>query len=307
MNLLVVGSVAYDSVETAAGKRDDMLGGSATHFSVSASQFADPGLVAVIGNDFRADDIQLLDNHGVDLSGMTTADGPTFRWGGRYHDDMKGRDTLFTHLNVFETFTPELGSDHRQIPTVFLANIHPGLQHQVLDQVDTPKFVAADTMNLWIDIARDDLIRLLGRLDGLFLNDEEAEQLTGETSVLEAIAALQHMGPKLVVVKRGEHGALVALGSEHFFVPAFPVPRVVDPTGAGDTFAGAFMARLAQQDDFSMASVRQAAVLGTIVASFCVEGFGLERTDTLTLQEIQARYEEFEALTRFERIDLGTS
>lgn len=304
MDLMVVGSVAYDSVETAAGKRDDMLGGSATHFSIAAALFTRPGLVAVIGNDFRDADVAMLREHGVDLSGLTTADGPTFRWGGRYHEDMNGRDTLFTHLNVFESFQPRLEPIHRDASLVFLANIHPTLQQQVLDQANSPGFVAMDTMNLWIDVARDDLEVVLRGVDGLFVNDEEVRQLTGERSISRAAAAVQQLGPELVVVKRGEHGAMIFHGDDRFFAPAFPVQEVVDPTGAGDSFAGAFMGYLAGAEDLSHGAMRRAAVLGSIVASFCVESFGTERVETLTLADVRARYEQFEELVRFEPLNL---
>jgi sugar/nucleoside kinase (ribokinase family) len=304
MDLMVVGSVAYDSVETAAGKRDDMLGGSATHFSLASALFTNPGLVAVIGNDFRDSDVVLLREHGVDLTGLTTADGPTFRWGGRYHEDMNGRDTLFTHLNVFESFQPRLEEVHRGASLVFLANIHPALQQQVLDQADSPGFVALDTMNLWIDVAREELGTVLEGVDALFVNDEEVRQLTGKRSIVHAAAEVQEMGPQLVVVKRGEHGAMIFHGDERFFVPAYPVDNVVDPTGAGDSFAGAFMGYLASTKDLSHASMRRAAVVGSIVASFCVESFGIERVATLTLSDVKARYMSFEEMVRFEPLNL---
>jgi len=304
MELLVVGSVAYDSVETAAGKRDDMLGGSATHFSLAAALFAKPGLVAVIGNDFREEDTTLLREHGVELSGLTTANGPTFRWGGRYHEDMNGRDTLFTQLNVFESFQPRLEPIHQDASLVFLANIHPGLQQQVLDQVKSPGFVALDTMNLWIDIAKEDLTRVLQSVDGLFINDEEIRQLTGRRALVKAATDVQQLGVELVVVKRGEHGAIVFHGEDRFYVPAFPVDEVVDPTGAGDSFAGGFMGYLHQAGDVSNTTIRRAAVVGTIVASFCVEDFGTDRVSTLGMNEVRERYEAFEELVRFEPLKL---
>ena len=304
MELMVVGSVAYDSVETSAGKRDDMLGGSATHFSLASALFTQPGLVAVIGNDFREADVALLREHGVDLTGLTTANGPTFRWGGRYHEDMNGRDTLFTHLNVFESFQPELEAVHREASLVFLANIHPDLQQQVLEQAKSPGFVAMDTMNLWIDIAKPSLERVLQGVDGLFINDGEVRQLTGATSVVRAAAQVQQMGPELVVIKRGEHGAIVFHGDDRFFVPAFPVEAVVDPTGAGDSFAGGFMGYLAKAGDISHLTIRRAAVVGSIVASFCVESFGTERVATLGLEDVRQRYADFEDLVRFEPLSL---
>jgi sugar/nucleoside kinase (ribokinase family) len=304
MELLVVGSVAYDSVETAAGKRDEMLGGSATHFSLASALFTKPGLVAVIGNDFRDEDVTLLREHGVDLTGLTTANGPTFRWGGRYHADMNGRDTLFTQLNVFESFEPHLEAAHREASLVFLANIHPALQQKVLDQVNSPGFVALDTMNLWIDVAKDDLTHVLKGVDALFINDEEVRQLTGKHSIVHAAADVQQLGPELVIVKRGEHGAMIFHGDDRFFVAAFPVNDVVDPTGAGDSFAGGFMGYLAQAGDVSHATVRRAAVVGSIVASFCVEAFGTDRVSTLSLTEVRKRYSAFEDMIRFEPLSL---
>ena len=304
MELLVVGSVAYDSVETAAGKRDDMLGGSATHFSLASALFTKPGLVAVIGNDFRDEDVTLLREHGVDLSGLTTANGPTFRWGGRYHEDMNGRDTLFTQLNVFESFEPHLQPEHCEASLVFLANIHPALQQQVLDQVKSPGFVALDTMNLWIDIAKPELTAVLKGVDALFINDEEARQLTGKRSIVHAAAEVQQLGPELVVIKRGEHGAMIFHGDDRFFVPAFPVDNVVDPTGAGDSFAGGFMGYLGQAGDLSHATIRKAAVVGSIVASFCVEDFGTDRVATLSLAEVRRRYSAFEDMIRFDPLSL---
>ncbi|MGB0590361.1 MAG: PfkB family carbohydrate kinase [Myxococcota bacterium] len=304
MELLVVGSVAYDSVETAAGKRDEMLGGSATHFSLAAALFTPPGLVAVIGNDFKEDDVTLLREHGVELTGLTTANGPTFRWGGRYHADMNGRDTLFTQLNVFESFEPHLEPVHREASLVFLANIHPALQQRVLDQVNSPGFVALDTMNLWIDVARGELTDVLKGVDALFINDEEVRQLTGKHSIVHAAADVQQLGPELVIVKRGEHGAMIFHGDDRFFVPAFPVADVVDPTGAGDSFAGGFMGYLAQAGDLSHTTIRRAAVVGSIVASFCVEDFGTDRVSTLSLAEVRKRYTAFEDMIRFEPLSL---
>ena len=292
MDLMVVGSVAYDSVETPAGKRADMLGGSATHFSLASALFTKPGLVAVVGNDFRDTDLALLREHGVDLSGLTTANGPTFRWGGRYHEDMHGRDTLFTHLNVFESFEPQLQGIHRDASLVFLANIHPALQQRVLDQSNSPGFVAMDTMNLWIDVARSELETVLKGVDGLFINDEEVRQLTGEHSIVAAAASVQLMGPELVVVKRGEHGALIFHADERFFVPAFPVQTVVDPTGAGDSFAGGFMGYVAASDSVEPATLRQAMIYGTASASRCVEAFSTEQLEARSLDEIESRRDE---------------
>ena len=299
MSLLVVGSVAYDPVETAFGRRDDVLGGSATFFSIASSQFADTALVAVVGEDFREGDVALLEHHGVDISGLERANGPTFRWGGRYHDDMNGRDTLFTHLNVFESFSPTLSETHKDASMVFLANIQPTLQLAVLEQVGAPRFVAADTMNLWIDAALPDLERVLAKIDALFLNDEEAYQLTGRRTVVEAARVIQGMGPALVVIKRGEHGAIMFNDDDVFYVPAHPLEVVVDPTGAGDTFAGGFMGHLAATGDLSHSNMRRAAVVGSLMASFCVEGFSVERLASVDRDAVHQRYEAFLALTSF--------
>ncbi len=297
MSLVIVGSVAYDSVETQCGKRDNALGGSATFFSLAASHFLSPELVAVVGEDFAAEDRAILEHHGIGLDGLKVEAGETFRWGGKYHEDMIGRDTLFTALNVFEHFKPELSASQRETDFLFLGNIQPELQLSVLDQVERPKFVAADTMNLWLDIARPALEDVVSKVDGLFLNDEEARQLTGERSVVKAAAAIRARGPRMVVVKRGEHGALTFFDDDMFFTPAFPLEAVVDPTGAGDTFAGGFMGYLAVQPAIDSDTVRRAAVVGSILASFCVEGFSVDHVASLERARIVSRYEEFKALT----------
>ena len=304
MSLVVVGSVAYDSIQTPLGGRDDMLGGSGTFFSLAASAFTKTSLVAVVGEDFGAEDLALLEDHGVDLSGLVKAPGKTFRWGGRYHEDMNGRDTLFTDLNVFETFEPVLSPSQRESGFVFLGNIQPRLQDHVLEQVKSPRFVAADTMNLWINIARGDLCEVLRRVDALFLNDEEARLLTGKRSVVLAAREIQAMGPNLVVIKRGEHGALVFNDDDVFYVPAYPLEKVVDPTGAGDTFAGAFVGYLEATGDLSPENVRRAAVVGSLMASFCVEGYGVERLRNIDRIAIRERYQAFAELTRFGALDL---
>lgn len=303
-NLVIVGSVAYDSIETPLGRRDDMLGGSGTFFSIAASSFTKPSIVAVVGEDFRADDLALLEEHGVDLSGLVRAPGRTFRWGGRYHEDMNGRDTLFTELNVFETFAPELSQSQRESGFVFLGNILPKLQDHVLDQVKSPRFVAADTMNLWISTAKDDLVNVLRRVDALFVNDEEARQLTGKRSIVLAAKEIQALGPHMVIIKRGEHGAVVFNEDDIFYAPAFPLEKVVDPTGAGDTFAGAFVGYLEATGDLSSDNVRKAAIVGSLMASFCVEGYGVERLRRIARPAIRERYQAFTELTRFGSLDL---
>ena len=300
MSLVVVGSVAYDSVETPLGQRDDVLGGSGIFFSLAAAAFTRPSLVAVVGDDFRPEDEALLADKGIDLSGLTRAPGKTFRWGGRYHSDMNGRDTLFTELNVFERFAPQLSPAQRRAGFLFLGNIQPALQANVLEQVDSPHFVAMDTMNLWIATARDTLIGVLSRVDALFINDEEAHQLTGKRSMVLAAREIQELGPELVVIKRGEHGAMVFNHEDVFYAPAYPLERVVDPTGAGDTFAGGFVGYLAASGDLSAANVRRAAIIGALMASFCVEGYSVERLRYVDAAAIRERYAAFTELTRFD-------
>jgi sugar/nucleoside kinase (ribokinase family) len=304
MSIVVIGSVAYDSIATPMGARDDMLGGSGTFFSLAAARFTRPSVVAVIGEDFRADDLALLEEQGVDLAGIERAAGRTFRWGGRYHEDMNGRDTLFTELNVFESFEPKLSAAQRESGFVFLGNIQPRLQASVLEQVRAPRFVAADTMNLWINIAREGLLDVLRRVDALFINDEEARELTGKRSIVLAAREIQAMGPAMVVIKRGEHGAMVFNDGDIFYAPAYPLERVVDPTGAGDTFAGGFVGYLEATGDLSAANVRRAAVVGSILASFCVEGYGVERLKGVDRTAIRARYDAFAQLTHFEPLAL---
>lgn len=305
MDLVVVGSVAYDSVETMWGKKGEALGGAATFFSVSASHFATPGLVGVIGSDFRAADIALLEGRGIDLAGLERVDGRTFRWGGKYHDDMNGRDTIFTELNVFETFKPQLPDAYKEAQFLFLGNIHPALQAEVLEQVDSPRFVGLDTMNLWIDISRAELVNVLQRVDALFVNDEEACQLTGEYNLRDAANAIREMGPDIAVIKRGAAGAIVFSPDDTFVLPAYLIDKVVDPTGAGDTFAGGFIGHLAKTKDLTPQNIRRAAVIGSIMASFCVEGFGLDRLEGLTAEAISQRFKDFINLTSIDGLELN--
>ena len=299
MDLVVVGSVAYDSVETKWGQRDNALGGAATFFSVAASHFTSPGMVGVVGEDFRNEDVELLERCGVNLSGLERASGRTFRWGGVYHEDMNGRDTLFTELNVFEAFQPKLPSDYRKAQFLFLGNIHPSLQGSVLEQLDSPSFVGLDTMNLWIDISRSELIDVLHRVDALFVNDEEARLLTGKYNLREAAAAIHEMGPSIAVIKRGEYGAIVFSQDDVFVVPAFLLDKVVDPTGAGDTFAGGFMGYLAETQSLTPDNLRRAAVVGSVMASFCVEGFSLDTLAGINRDAVSQRYRKFVDLTAF--------
>ncbi len=297
--VLVVGSVAYDDVETPIGRRENLLGGSATYFSIAASQFARPLLVGVVGTDFADADRGLLTDAGVDTTGLAVdGSGQTFRWGGRYHTDMNQRDTLYTHLNVFAGFDPKIPEHYRGAEFVFLGNIDPDLQAGVLDQIDAPKLVALDTMNFWIEGKRDALGRVLSRIDGLIINDEEGTLLTGRRTAVAIGRALQEMGPSIVVLKRGEHGALLFHGSDIFFVPAYPLDVVIDPTGAGDTFAGGFVGMLARLGGLSDDNLRQAMLCGSIMASFCVEGFGLDRLAGVSLDDVRHRYDRFMELTR---------
>jgi sugar/nucleoside kinase (ribokinase family) len=276
--IVVVGSIALDTLHTPHGSAEDCLGGSASYSAFAASYHAPVNLVAVVGTDFPETARGLFDRRGVDTAGLEVVEGGTFRWGGRYHDDMNRRDTLFTHLNVFEDFHPKLPAEYRDSEVVFLANIHPALQMEVLDQVEGPRFVALDTMNLWIDIARDDLVKALGRIDLLFLNDEEAMQLSGEGNVTAAVRALKAMGPKHVVVKKGEHGAvLFADGADPYVQPTVLLESVIDPTGAGDAFAGGFLGHVARNGAADARTLRQAMVQGTVTASFTTESFGPDR------------------------------
>jgi len=290
MTVLVVGSMAYDSIATFHGEVTDALGGSATYFSIASSLITQPQLVAVIGSDFREEDIALLAHRGVDLAGLQRAEGETFRWGGRYHEDMNHRDTLFTHLNVFESFSPEIPEAYKRTDHVFLANIDPELQLDVLDQVHEPGFVACDTMNFWIEgPKRAALDKLITRINGLVINDQEAELLTGESNVRAAAEKIGSRGPSLVVIKQGAQGALVWTENDVFHVPAYALDNVVDPTGAGDTFAGGFFGTVASRDSLDGETLRMAAVAGTALASYCCEGFGLSRLTEITKEGLESR------------------
>lgn len=299
MSLLVVGSVALDDIEAPGGKVQGVLGGAACYFAVAASYLAPVRAVGVIGNDFPEEHLEFLRSRDIDLDGVYRAEGPTFRWGGRYHDSMNQRDTLFTELGVFEGFEPELPEHYRDSRFVFLANIHPSLQANVLRQADSPVFAAMDTMNFWIESTRDDLLATLRGVNGLIINDEEAQQLTGEANLVRAAQAIRDLGPHTVIIKRGEHGALLFDSEGIFAAPAFPLPSVVDPTGAGDTFAGGFMGAIARADSIDSVSLRRAVILGSTMASFCVEDFSLDRFRELSRKEVDERFEAFRSLTRF--------
>jgi sugar/nucleoside kinase (ribokinase family) len=300
VSLLVVGSIAFDSIEAPGGTVDDILGGSASHFAVAASFFTQPRLVGVVGEDFPEEHRGLFTARGIDTSGLVTAKGETFRWKGRYHADMNTRDTLEVHLNVFGTFDPVLPAAFRDSTHIFLANGSPTLQARVLEQVSHPKVVFADTMDLWIDTQRKDLLALLPRLDGLLLNDSEARQLTGESNLVRAGHAVRRLGPKFVILKKGEHGAML-FGEEGVFVaPAYPSADVIDPTGAGDAFAGGVMGHLEESPSaLTGTSLRRAMAYGTVIGSLIVEGFGLDRLKRTDRREIDGRLEAYRKMMTF--------
>jgi sugar/nucleoside kinase (ribokinase family) len=298
-SLLVVGSIAFDSIETPTGSVDNALGGSATYFSYAASFFAPPRLVGVIGSDFPDEHRTAFVNRGVDVSGLTTLPGQTFRWKGRYHQDMNTRDTLEVHLNVFATFDPMLPEPYRDSTHIFLANGVPALQIKVLEQVREPKLVMADTMDLWIENDRKDLLALLPRVDGLFLNDSEAHLLSGEDNLVRAGQAVLRMGPKFAIIKKGEHGAMLFGVDGVYVMPAYPTATVVDPTGAGDSFAGGILGYLASDNSPPPGRLRRAMAYGTVIASFTVEDFGLARLIRTNRSEIDERLEKYRHMLSF--------
>lgn len=300
MTVLVVGSVALDSVETPFGKADDVLGGSATFFSAAASLMTPVQLVGVVGSDYPFERLDALAARGVDLAGLERADGPSFRWRGRYRHDLNSAETLETHLGVFSRFSPKIPDQFRSAPFVFLGNIDPRLQLDVLQQVDRPKLVACDTMNFWIQSRRPDLIELLKQVDLVTLNDGEARQLTEKVNLVQAAQWIMDCGPKHVIIKKGEHGAFMFNGRSIFFAPAFPLENVFDPTGAGDSFAGGFIGYLARTGDLSEANMRRAVMYGSAMGSFAVEKFSTERLMTVTRSEIDARVRELRQLVAFE-------
>lgn len=299
MSLLVVGSVAFDSVKSPFGQVEEAVGGSAMYFSTSASYFTDVRLVAVVGEDFPEAELHDLRERGVDLGGLTRAPGQTFRWKGQYGMDLNEAQTLDTQLNVFEHFNPELPEAYTDSDYVFLGNIDPDLQYRVLDQVKSPKLVAADTMNFWIEGKPDALRKVLERVDLLFVNDAEARSLAGEANIVKAAQKIKEMGPSRVMIKRGEYGALLFDGDDVFFAPAYPLESVFDPTGAGDSFAGGFMGYMARQDSQEAGTLSQATVVGAVMASYCVEKFSLERLRKLGPNLIESRYRQFKDLTDF--------
>jgi len=299
MSVLIVGSTALDSIKTPKSANPRLLGGSASHAAVAASFFGPVNLVGVVGDDFPWRYIQLYERHGIDLEGLQRVPGKTFHWSGEYELNMNNRRTLLTELGVFETFTPTLPAAYQRTPFVLLANIAPALQHHVLDQMRRPRFVAADTMDLWLKVALPDLLRLVKRLDAFVLNDSEAQMLTGEDNVFVALKKIHRLGPTYVVVKQGSHGSILSSPRGLFICPAYPLPKVVDPTGAGDSFVGGMMGYLAAAKGPIDDHIRQAMIYGSVVASFCCEGFGLQRTTKVTRAQINQRVKELERLTRF--------
>jgi sugar/nucleoside kinase (ribokinase family) len=299
MSVLIVGSTALDSIKTPKAENPKLLGGSASHAAVAASFFGPVRLVGVVGDDFPKRYLQLYQRHGIDLEGLQILPGKTFHWSGEYEANMNNRRTLLTELGVFETFTPTLPNSHRHSAFVLLANIAPSLQMHVLNQMQRPRFVAADTMDLWLNIALPDLLKLLKRLDCFVLNDSEAHQLTKEDNVFTALKKIHKLGPKYVIIKKGSHGSLLSGPGGFFICPAYPLEKLVDPTGAGDSFVGGLMGYLASAKGSIEANLRRAMVYGSVVASFCCEGFGLTCTTRVKRPQIQTRVKELERLTRF--------
>ncbi|WP_299676007.1 PfkB family carbohydrate kinase [uncultured Tenacibaculum sp.] len=300
--LLAVGTVAFDAIETPFGKTDKILGGSGTFVGLAASQFGvETGVVSVVGGDFPQSYLDMMQNKGIDTTGIEIVkDGKTFFWSGRYHNDMNSRDTLVTELNVLETFTPVVPDAFKDAEVVMLGNLHPLTQASVLDQMnERPKLVVLDTMNFWMDIALSDLHEVLKRVDVITINDEEARQLSGEYSLVNAAKKIHEMGPKYVVIKKGEHGALLFNDDNMFYAPALPLAEVYDPTGAGDTFAGGFCGYLSKTGNYSFENMKNAIIYGSNLASFCVEKFGTQRMEELSKDEVQNRLEAFKKLTQF--------
>lgn len=301
MSLLVVGTVALDSVETPYGKAEEILGGSAMYFAAGASYFSPVRVVGVVGDDFPHERLDFLQTRDVDLSGIEVVPGgKTFRWAGRYHHDLNHRDTLGTWLNVLETFQPKLPPGWTESEYVFLANIDPVLQRQVLDQIKRPKLVVMDTMNFWIGSMRAELVETISRVDVLIVNDEEARQLANEPNLVKAAAIIRKMGPRTLIVKKGEHGALLFHDDRVFSVPGYPLEDVRDPTGAGDTFAGGFFGYMTKAGKTDAATMRRAILYGSAMASFCVESFGPERLKSLDPKEIEERVAAFHDLVRLD-------
>ena len=303
MSLLTVGSVAFDAIETPFGKTDKIIGGAGTYIALAASFYKNQqNIVSVVGEDFPAEMLQQLRERQVNLDGLQIKQGEkTFFWSGRYHNDMNSRDTLVTELNVLEHFDPAIPENYQGSDYLMLGNLSPQVQRQVIERLTIrPKLIAMDTMNFWMDIAMDDLKETLKLVDVLIINDEEARQLSGEYSLVKASKVIRSMGPKYLIIKKGEHGALLFHGEKMFFAPALPLEEVFDPTGAGDTFAGGFMGYIASTDDSSFENMKRAIINGSALASFCVEEFGTARLTSITEKDLDERIEEFVALTNFD-------
>ncbi|MDB3868898.1 PfkB family carbohydrate kinase [Bacteroidia bacterium] len=296
MSLLVIGSVAFDAIETPFGKTDKIIGGAATYIALSSSYLEDTiNLVAVVGGDFPKEDIQLLESHGIDTEGLQIKEEEkSFFWSGKYHNDMNSRDTLITELNVLEHFDPIIPSSYQNSDYVMLGNLSPDVQCKVIERMENkPKLIAMDTMNFWMDIAKESLDKTIGMVDVLIINDEEARQLSGEYALVKAAKKIMAMGPRFLIIKKGEHGALLFDSESIYFCPALPLEEVFDPTGAGDTFAGGFIGYLASTDDISFDNMKRAVIYGSAMASFCVEKFGTERLVNLSKSEINSRVQQF--------------
>ena len=301
--LVIVGTIAFDAIETPFGKTDKILGGAATFIGLSASQFnIDSAAVSIVGDDFPQEYLDLLSHRGINLDGVEIVKGgKTFFWSGRYHNDMNSRDTLVTELNTLADFNPIVPESYRNAEVVMLGNLHPSVQMGVLNQMTTkPKMVILDTMNFWMDNALEDLHKVMKHIDVITINDEEARQLTGEYSLVTAANKIHEMGPQFVVIKKGEHGALLFNGDNVFYAPALPLREVFDPTGAGDTFAGGFAGYIAKTEDYSFENMKTAVIYGSTLASFCVEKFGTERMVNLSATEIRKRLDQFKSLTQFD-------
>lgn len=300
--LVIVGTVAFDAIETPFGKTDKILGGAATFIGLAASQFnTDGAIVSVVGGDFPKEDIAMLQEKGMNTEGLEVVEnGKTFFWSGKYHNDMNSRDTLVTELNVLENFSPVVPGAYKDAEVVMLGNLHPMVQMGVIDQMTDPKLIVLDTMNFWMDVALEDLKKVIAKVDVITINDEEARQLSGEYSLVTASKKIMEMGPRYVVIKKGEHGALLFHKNEMFFAPALPLAEVFDPTGAGDTFAGGFTGFLAKTGDYSFENMKTALIHGSCLASFCVEKFGTERMQNLNKKEVHQRLQQFKSLTQFD-------
>ena len=300
--LVIVGTVAFDAIETPFGKTDKILGGAATYIGLAASQFkVDGAIVSIVGGDFPKKDLKMLEENGMDITGLEVVeDGKTFFWSGKYHNDMNTRDTLITDLNVLADFNPQVPQEYRDAEVVMLGNLHPLVQLGVIEQMDSPKLIVLDTMNFWMDSALNELMQVIAKVDVITINDEEARQLSGEYSLVKAAHKIMEMGPEYVVIKKGEHGALLFSDDDVFFAPALPLEEVFDPTGAGDTFAGGFTGYLAKTGDYSYGNMKNAIINGSALASFCVEKFGPERLLKLSNGDVHQRLQQFKSLTQFD-------